>query len=413
MDVLVIGAGASGLMAAASAVNMGAYVTVYERDDCPGRKLLRTGNGRCNLGNRDLRRDFYHSRDNELIDEYFKQFDEDDTIRTFRSFGLIIKEENGYFYPFCEQASAVRDVLVSNVLSYGVNIHYNIDVLSIHKAGPELFEVKYKDMLKGSEMLKSFNRVILACGSYAGINKKDRVPSDRDGYALAYSLGHRVIPVKPSLCALKCKEDYYGQISGVRCDAHVTLLHDGEYVDSEYGQLQITDYGFSGIPVFQLSHHVGAHDDGSYTLKIDLMPGMSEDEYISLMQGRMLQYQGSTVREFMLGTVHTKLGELLIRLAGLNGDDTVDDSTEDGLINVIGLIKCLSADISGTKDFTQAQCCSGGIPLSEVDKNCMSIPTPGLYICGEMLDVDGVCGGYNLQWAWTTGYIAGRAAGSY
>ena len=407
MEVLVIGGGASGMMAAISAASMGAYVTIYEKENMLGKKLLRTGNGRCNLGNRELRTDCYHSRDNELLDGYFYKFDEDDTIRTFRSLGLIVKESHGLFYPFCEQASVVRDVLESNIRGYDITVRTDTTVESVVKKDPDSFVVT------AGGVSKEFDRVILSCGSYAGIEKKDRIPSDHDGYAIAYSLGHTIIPVKPSLCALTVREDILKDVAGVRCEAMVNLVKDGAYIGSEYGELQITDHGLSGIPVFQLSHYVGVDPDGEYKLTIDLMPGMNEDEYISLMQGRMLQFQGASVRDFMQGTINSKLAALLIAQAGLKEDVTVSDETEDAIITLVGLIRCFTLSVKGTRDHAHAQCCSGGVPLREVDDDLCSVKTPGLYICGEMLDVDGACGGYNLQWAWTSGYIAGRAAGTY
>ena len=407
MEVLVVGGGASGMMAAISAASMGAYVTIYEKENELGRKLLRTGNGRCNLGNRELRIDHYHSYDDELLDAYFSKFDEDDTVRTFRSLGLIIKDIGGYLYPFCEQAAVVRDVLADNIRGYDIKVETGVTVDSITKNSPEGFSVKVGDTVK------YFDRIILACGSYAGIDKKDRIPSDKDGYSLAYSLGHTILPVKPSLTGLKIVEDHIKNAAGVRCEALITLTKDDSYVGSEYGELQITDYGVSGIPIFQLSHYVGADPEGSYGLKIDFMPGTDEEEYISLMQSRMLQFQGSTVDEFMRGTVNSKLCDILIALSDLKPEDIINDETEDRVITMVGLMRCLSLTVKGVRDFTHAQCCSGGVPLREINDDCGSVKCPGLYICGEMLDVDGACGGYNLQWAWTSGYIAGRAAGSY
>ncbi len=408
MEVLVIGGGASGMMAAISAASMGAYVTLYEKEEELGRKLLKTGNGKCNLGNRNLRTDCYHSVDNELLDSYFGKFDEDDTVRTFRSLGLVIKETaDGYFYPFCDQASVVRDILEANVRGYGITVKTGITVESIVKSAPDRFTVT------AGNSSKEYDRVVLACGSYAGIDKKDRIPSDKDGYSLAYSLGHTVLPVKPALTGLNCREEFFKDIAGVRTQAMITLLRNGSYVGSEFGELQITDQGLSGIPVFQLSHYVGADPDGEYEVSIDFMPGTNEDEFISLMQGRMLQYQGSTIWDFMLGTVNTKLCGLLITMAELNPDDILDDDTEDRVITLVGMLRGFTVKVKNTRDFVHAQCCSGGIPLREIKDNCESVKTPGLFLCGEMLDVDGACGGYNLQWAWTSGYIAGTAAGSY
>ncbi len=407
MEVLVIGGGASGMMAAISAASMGANVTIYEHNDVLGKKLSRTGNGRCNLGNTYLGLDCYHSVDADLLNEYFTQFDESDTIRTFKSLGLIIKDENGYLYPSCDQAGVVRDILITQLKAYGVKIVTSVDIESITKETP------YKFAVSALGRTLNYDRVILACGSYAGLSKSERLPSDKDGYSIAYSFGHTILPVKPALTALKCKGEFFKDISGVRADAVITLLKDGAMIGSEYGQLQITDYGVSGIPIFQLSHYVGADKNASYELLIDFMPGLSEDEFIEMMQSRILSFQGAPVKDFFLGTLNTKLCTLLIDMAGLDPEEGVDTEKADDLITAISLMRALKLSVTGVKDFTHAQACSGGVPLREIDKNCMSLRSPGLYICGEMLDVDGKCGGYNLQWAWTTGYIAGKAAGTY
>ncbi len=407
MEVIIIGAGASGMMAAVAAADMGACVTVLEHNEDVGKKLKRTGNGRCNLGNRDLRVDCYHSYDSELLDDFFMQFDTDDTVRTFRSLGLLVKEEGGYLYPVCEQASTVVDVFATSLKNYGVDVITGVNIESVTKTFVDKFEVKT------ATRTYTCDRVILACGSYAGIDKKDRIDSSKDGYSLAYSLGHTVLPVKPALTSIKCSDDFFKDIAGVRTDAVITLLQDGHIAGSEYGQLQFTDYGLSGIPAFQLSHYVAADPEHEYEMMIDLMPGVDEDEYISLMQSRMFSQQDSTVEEFFLGTINSKLCSLLIRLADLNPLDKIEEGNEDKLITAISMMRCLKVKITGTKDFAHSQCCSGGVMLREIDRNCMSIKTPGLYICGEMLDVDGICGGYNLQWAWTSGYIAGRNAATY
>ena len=407
MEVLIIGGGASGMMASIAAASMGASVTIYEHNDILGKKLRTTGNGRCNLGNMNLKDEFYYSPDRDMLSDFFIQFDEDDTIRTFRSLGLIIKDENGYMYPACEQAKVVADVLETQLRSYGVNVCTSVDIDDIKKNDDNSFTVT----TDGRSF--KFDKVVLACGSYAGIAKKDRIASDKDGYALAYSFGHTIMPVKPALTAIKCDNDFLDRISGVRADVLITLVKNGTTVATEYGQLQMTDYGVSGIPAFQLSHYVGADKEGGYELLIDFMPGVDDDDYIAMMQSRIFAFQGYTIEQFFLGTLNTKLCDLIIDLAGLNRTDMVDEETEDDLITALGIVRCLKLNVTGVKDFSFAQVCSGGVPLNEIDRNCMSVKTPGLYICGEMLDVDGMCGGYNLQWAWTSGYIAGRAAGCY
>ena len=404
MNVLVIGGGASGMMAAISAASQGASVTIYEHKNELGKKILVTGNGKCNLTNRELRLDQYNSSDEYLLNNYFTQFDSEDTIATFRSFGLVVKDRNGYIYPACEQASVVRDILALQLHDYEVEVYTGMNVKSVSKTNKG-FDVE------ANGRVKSFDRVILACGSYAGLRKTERIPSDIDGYSLAYHLGHKIIPVKPALTQIVCKEDFFREISGVRCECLVTLTCDSHLVGAEYGELQITEYGVSGIPVFQLSRHVAA-GTGDYGIIIDFMPGVNDEEFIQMMQTRILSYQGATVGDFFLGILNNKLNSLFIKLANLDPDTIIDDSTSDDLITAVSLIKCLKLQVKGTKSFENAQCCSGGVPLSEIDDNCQSVVCPDLYLAGEMLDVDGKCGGYNLQWAWTTGYIAGKAAGT-
>lgn len=404
MNVLIIGGGASGMIAAISAASNGANVTIYEHNSILGKKILATGNGKCNISNRDFRLDCYNSTDIDKLNNYFTQFDVEDTISSFRSLGLMLKEKNGYLYPACEQAVVVRDILKTGLEGYEVNVVTDVTVKSVKK-------ITGGFSVESNLGTNIFNRVIMACGSYAGLRKMERIPSDIDGYSLCYHLGHSVIPVKPALTQVVCKEDYFKEISGVRVECLINLGCNGTYLGSEYGEMQITEFGVSGIPVFQLSRHIAANPDNEYELVIDLMPGVSEEEFITMMQSRILAYQGTSVEDFFLGILNTKLNALFIKLAGLDPMDVIGDGTEDAIIEAVSRIKCWKLNVKGTKSFENAQCCSGGIPLSEIDDNCESKVTPGLYICGEMLDVDGKCGGYNLQWAWTTGYIAGNAAG--
>ncbi len=401
--VLVVGCGASGMFAAIQSASNGSKVTILEKNDVPGKKILVTGNGKCNLTNRNFRLDCYYTSYEDL-NEYFGQFDNQDTIDSFSALGLLLKERDGYIYPVSEQASSVRDVLLNRLKNLDVEIVYNTVPESIIKTDESGFEVTYNDEIH------LYDKVILACGSYAGLRKRDRIPSDIDGYSLAYRLGHHILPVKPALTQVVCKEDYFGMVAGVRVDALISLCLDGVCVGTEYGQVQITEYGLSGIPVFQLSRMISNTPDEEFEFLLDLMPGVSEDDFISLMQTRILNYQGATVSDFFVGILNDKLCRLMISLAGLSQDSIIDDDIMDDLISAITLIKCWKISVKGTKSFENAQCCSGGVSLDEVDSNCQSIYADGLYICGEMLDVDGKCGGYNLQWAWTTGYIAGSAS---
>lgn len=402
--VLIIGGGAAGMMAAISASAKGAKVTIYEHKHELGKKILSTGNGKCNITNRHLDKACYNSCDLNKVEEYFKAFDEEDTISTFKSFGLLIKDNGGYLYPACEQAIAVRDILVSQLKSYEVEIVTDILTEEIVK-NKNIFSVKTK---KG---VREFDNVVLACGSYAGLRKTERIDGDIDGYSLAYHLGHKIIPVKPALTQLICREEYFKDISGVRATCNIRLYKNGELIGEEFGEMQLTEFGVSGIPVFQLSRHVSEDLDADYTLLVDLLPGFDEEEFKFFIKRRILSYQGMSVGKFFLGLLNNKLNALFIRLGGLNADMKIDESNQERVMESAFKLKAWSIGVKRTKSFENSQCCLGGVPLSEIDKTCQSLVTPGLYIVGEMLDVDGRCGGYNLQWAWTTGHIAGSAAG--
>lgn len=401
-SVLIVGLGASGLMAALTAAKNGAKVTIIEKNDIPGKKILATGNGKCNLANLDFRLDCYYS-DCEDLNLFFKQFDVQDTIETFEELGLIIKNVNGYLYPVTNQATSVRDVLFNRLNQYDINVMFSKVPQSITKENNG-----FNVVIDNNKHY--FDKVILACGSYAGIRKCDRVDSAIDGYSLAYHLGHSIIPVKPALTQIVCNENFFKDIAGVRIDAIVKLVLDNSYIAEEYGELQITDYGLSGIPIFQMSRIVAADNKRKYSIEIDFMPGVSEEEFAQICESRIIRFQGTTVSDFFTGLINTKLAELIVKLSKLDKNQIIDETLTDQLISALALIKCFNVTVKNTKSFENAQCCSGGVPVSEIDMTCMSQVCPNLFLCGEMLNVDAKCGGYNLQWAWTTGYIAGKSA---
>lgn len=401
--ILVVGCGASGMVAAIQCAGNGKKVTIIEKNEIAGKKLISTGNGKCNIANKDFRLDCYYSSYEDL-NVFFSQFDVYDSIDMFSSLGLMLKEKDGYLYPVSEQASTVRDVLLNRLLSLGVRLLFGTTVNSITRNESGKFVVGYDNNTE------EYDKVILACGSYAGLRKHERINSEYDGYSLAYHLGHSIIPVKPALTQVLCEEDYFKSISGVRVECLISLCLDGICVGTEYGQLQIADYGLSGIPVFQLSRIISNNSKSKFEFVIDLMPGVSEEEFISMMQTRILNYQGCSVKEFFMGILNDRLNSLMISMAGLDNEAIIDDDIFDDLISAISYIKCWKVHVKGTKSYENAQCCSGGVPLDEIDNNCQSKATSNLFLCGEMLDVDGKCGGYNLQWAWTTGYLAGNAA---
>lgn len=398
---MVIGAGASGMMAAIQAAIAGAQVTIYEKTDRVGKKILATGNGKCNLSNQNMDLSNYYCEDYDKLTHCFSRFSVQDTVSFFESNGLMLKERDGYLYPYCEQASVVLDVLRLCLKKYNVNVVTSVTdiILSVKKNGR--FSV---DSSVGN---KEFDSVILACGSKAGMKN-----ATTEGYNYAKAFGHRIVPLEPALVQVRCEEDFFPAVAGVRCKAKISLYMDNVLNASEQGELQLTDYGISGIPVFQISRLIAKaiRNKNSVSVEIDFVPAMEDAEWEQLITDRITQYYGFSLEEFLTGLLHKKISLMLLKQYGLKPAEKLSKENEKIVMGLCEAMKKFIVTPKCVNGFEQAQVCSGGIDFSELNENLESIYCPGLYICGEMIDVDGKCGGYNLQWAWTSGYIAGTSA---
>lgn len=398
----IIGAGASGMMAAITAAGQGADVTLIERGERVGKKLLMTGNGKCNLGNTSLDIDKYYGGNREWISQCLKSFNTDETILFFQGLGLLLKSKNGYLYPASEQASVVLDVLRNELKLLGVTLITDCKINKI---------VKDKDsgklVVSDGDRTLTFDRVILACGSKAA----PKTGSDGSGYKLAKQLGHTIVPTVPALVQLKCSEDYLKAVSGVRAEGRIQVVRDGSCVAEEFGEIQFTDYGISGIPVFQVSRVVNyiLQEQKSVEVIINLMPDYDEASFHKLIAGRRLLQTDRTVEEFFTGMLNKKLMTLFIKLAGLKTNIPVAESDIEAVEQVYKLCRQWKLRVTGSNSYENAQVCAGGVDTTEVSDKMESKLVPGVYFAGEILDVDGKCGGYNLQWAWCSGYLAGMA----
>lgn len=408
----VIGGGASGMMAAITAARRGGDVTILESGDRLGKKILSTGNGKCNLGNRLLNAEQYHGAEESYIRRCLERFGTKESVAFFRGIGLLVKEKNGYLYPLCEQAGAVLDALRFEVKALDIRVLYDFPVEEIHRAYGETGAF----VVRGNGREETFDRVILAAGGKAA----PQTGSDGRGYELAKRLGHRICPVVPALTSLKCREDFFKGIAGVRTEAEISLLlRDGKPLKTERGELQITDYGISGIPVFQLSRTAGylLKEAGELSVKIDLLPDLSSEELQSYFQERRtscLDQAGErTAEEFFTGVINKKLMILFLKLASLKGSQSLSEIPERQFQKVLRMCKDFRVTVTGTGSFQNAQVCAGGVDTAQVTEDMESKLVKGLYFAGEVLDVDGRCGGYNLQWAWTSGYLAGKAAADW
>lgn len=407
--VAVIGGGASGMMAAITAARLGEEVTVYEKNDRVGKKILATGNGKCNFSNRDFGEQHYYGN-REKLKGFFSRFSVEDTMDFFMKAGMLVKDKGGYLYPWPEQASAVLDILRIEMRRSGVGTELCAQVEEVGAAGGEErgFLVKCSDGKK-----EKYDTVILACGGCAA----PKTGSDGSGFALAGKLGHHIVPVVPALVQLRCQDSFLKITAGVRCWARIGLYEEkkgnmGRLVQEEEGELQFTDYGISGIPVFQLSRQAAylLEEGKRAAASIDLLPQMDGKEFEEMCVRRMENASGRTLEEFLVGLANKKINQMMIKEAGHKPGDEAGRLGEKKLGELLRSYKELRVHIYAANSFENAQVTAGGVDLDEVTQELESRKIPGIFFAGEMLDVDGRCGGYNLQWAWTSGYVAGLGA---
>ena len=399
---MIIGGGASGIMAAISAARNGADVTLLEHKDRIGKKILMTGNGKCNLSNLSFSGKNYYSDYPELMSSVFQKFAVEDTMQFFEGLGLLTKEKKGYVYPMSEQASSVLDVLRSELKRLHVATVTECDIKHINRT-------KNGFSIQSNKGTYECSSLVIACGSKAA----PQTGSDGSGYTLAKKFGHHVIAPLPALVQLRCTEDYMKSVAGVRCEANISVKVDGKQCAEESGELQVTDYGISGIPVFQISRIVSKalHEKKKVMIDIDLMPTLTEEEiYHYLLQLR--KEKSCTVEEALAGMINKKLLGMILKLNQIKGTTDWKSIGNNQLLleKIVASVKRWTVHINQTNPFQNAQVCCGGIDCSEVMDTMESKKVKNLYFAGEILDVDGICGGYNLQWAWSSGYLAGMNA---
>lgn len=383
-DVIVIGAGASGMMAAICAARQGCQVMVLEKEEKPGRKLLATGNGKCNFTNAQQSIECYYTGDKAFVSSVLEQFGKEETLAFFQELGIYPMEKKGYYYPRSGQAEAVVRILCREMARLNITV----------KCREQVKEISFqKDFIavRSDTYTYEGRRVILAAGGMAS----PVLGSDGSGYDLARTAGHRITPLYPGLTGLIAAEPYFQRISGVRVIGKVSLLEKNRLIKEERGEIQLTAYGFSGIPIFQLCRKAcELLDQGREPeLLADFLPELSAEEFTAYVEGLRQHNPKVPKEELYMGIFDRKLSRVL-----------AEEGVEGG--------KALKCRITGSRGFSNAQVTAGGVLLSELEERTLeSKKAPGLYLAGELLDVDGICGGYNLQWAWSTGYLAGTAAG--
>lgn len=401
-DVIIIGAGASGLMAAAAAASKGARVALLEHKDDIGKKILATGNGRCNFTNTDMSVNKFHGS-KALIKNGLSQFNYSDTICFFKELGIPAYDNAGYIYPNSRQAASVVAAFRMELMRLHVDVKTGINITDIKPADDRTGYCIQTD--KGSFKSK---RLIIACG----LTASPKLGSDGSLFRQIEALGHHIQKPLPALCGFSCDGLNFKKITGVRCDATVASVIDGQMTEQNTGELQLADYGISGIPVFQISSLMSRALDKGQKVEviIDFLPAFSDDELNGYIKDRSITTTDNrSLNEMLNGLLNNKLLLELIHKSGVSPDKKGRLLTDDDCKSLTRSIKHTAVSVKKPRGLEFAQVCAGGIYTKEIDVRTLESKIhPGLYFCGELLDVDGICGGYNLQWAWTSGYIAGE-----
>ena len=390
-NIAIIGGGASGLIAAIFAAQNGHAVTILERMNRVGKKILATGNGRCNITNQNINKEAYHGTHKEDMMGAFSLFSLQDTIDFFENLGIIMtEEENGKMFPLSLQASSVLDNLRYECERLGVLEECSFDVTNI-KRQKNGFLVSDS---KGENHY--FDRVILAAGGRAS----SALGSNGSGYTLAKMMGHTIVPSFAALCKIYVEEDFVRAIAGVKFMGEITV----EGCDSSArDEILFTENGISGPAVFSVSRTISQkmHENKPVSVLLDMFPDIPKNELFRILYTRMEAMPYKTIAENLIGFLHKKLILTVLRSAEIDKNMLSSHMTKSQISSLCRILKEWKFEVSKVASFNDSQVCAGGVLTREVDPFTMqSKKCPGLYITGELLDIDGDCGGFNLQWAW-------------
>lgn len=406
MRVLIVGGGASGMVCAIYAANNSNEVILIDKNNNLGKKILMTGNGKCNYWNKDISINHYNSSNLDILDKIISDENKLEIDNFFGRLGIVPKVRDNYCYPASNQATSIQTALILECQLRGVKIFNNEEVISIIKDG-DCFEV----VTSNRKII--VDKVVLATGSKAC----PKTGSDGFGYKIAKSLGHSIVKPLPALVQLKLDCSFMKEWQGIRSDVSVKLYENNKLIKQECGEIQLTDYGVSGICVFQLSSLVarGLYNDNKEEIEINFLNSLGindEDEFVSLFNDRNKKVLGRDISQLLDGILNYKLINLILKISRISRDSKWDNISLDNKRELGKNLTKLRLSVIDTNGFDSAQVCSGGVDLKEVNPITMeSLLVDGLYIVGELLDVDGECGGFNLGFAWISGYLAGKSLG--
>ena len=400
MVIGIIGGGASGMAAAlAAAENKIAQVILMERQARVGRKLQATGNGRCNLTNLHASEGGYHGDQPSFAEFAIGTFGPEAALDWFRGLGLFtVAEESGRVYPYSDQANSVVDVLRFALEKPNITVKLGFEAEKVKKTANG-FRIEAK------EETVECDRLIIACGGLAGT----KLGGTMSGYKLLRSLGHKCTKLRPTLVQLKSGWNGVTGLKGVRANCHAAIFHNGRLHSESTGELQFTEYGLSGPVIFEISRDA-CQGGGEWLCRLDFLPHLREE----MLEEELLRRKKTNLptSELLTGILHNRLGRVLTQAAGIVANRQIAELSDYELKQLAKLTKSFDVSLTEPMGMDSAQVTAGGIVTKEFnDKTMESRIVPGLYACGEVLDIDGDCGGYNLQWAWSSGHLAGGHAG--
>lgn len=397
--IAIIGGGASGIMAALTAAeDKNNRVLLIERQQRIGRKLLATGNGRCNLSNTGAAVKNYHGKHPEFVIPALGNFPPAAALEFFRGLGLLtVTEDGGRVYPLSNSANSVLDVLRFALEKRGVEQRTACPVREIRR------EKKGYTLITDEGGIYA-DKLIVACGGAAG----GKLGGVMDGYKLLAPLGHRRTALHPALVQLTTEPEYPRALKGVRADGRIWLTAGGKTLAESAGEIQFTEKGVSGIAAFDISRAAAFCTEGGQ-VHMDFMRGYSAGEVFALLRRRRELLPELAGEELFTGMLHNRLGRMIVKYAGLDRAAALGGFSDKELRAAAESCKDFTLGLRGTEGFDAAQVTAGGLMTGDFDpKTLESRISPGLFVCGELLDIDGDCGGYNLQWAWASGRLAGR-----
>lgn len=401
MKIIIVGGGCSGVIAAIKAKNKDNEVIILERNNTLLKKLLLTGNGRCNYFNENYSIDNYHSNNIDLVNDFISNDNIAMAKEFFDNLGIVPKIKNGYYYPYSNQATSIKDILVNEINRLGIKVIYDTYVEDIEK--------KDKFFIKTNNEEYTCDKLILATGSFA----YPKTGSDGKGYSILEKLGHTIIKPVPALVQLNANSKYLKDWDGVRSDVYLELFEDGKYLSKEEGEIQFTKYGLSGICIFNLSHFIsrGLLENKKYIVKINFVPFIK-----TLISPWLYNYSKKNKEKdiycLLEGFLNKKIIPIILKESNIKSNKKYDELTKEEKIKLINSLRHFKVEITSTKGFDSSQVCNGGVSLDEIDINTMeSKVVKDLYIIGELLDINGNCGGYNLTECWISGLLSGRDIG--